>query len=331
MNEIKKRIWLFIPYALLAFGFVGGTGAWFYGKDKVDEAIKAEITKQKANGIEIACDNRDIGGYPLKYIVTCAKFQVKKDDIVSTIDRAVFVGQVWNKHHVIAELHSPMVIKNGKQPETIMTFEPIMISMNGNEAGINRASSVFKATTIKNNAFEMSFADGEMHFLELGDKSKPNYKTTITLNNLSTKLEGKTLAAKAFKLNSDSELSSRPVSHKSDAFIEWFKAGGVMKINEFSFFADDYGLKIDGNAQLNAEKLLNGTMNLRLWGLEKLLAGMKEQTTIDPKVNAMLQSITIFAKKETIEGKNTHVFAFSSDKGQVKMQGLPIYNLPAVK
>jgi hypothetical protein len=331
MNAFLKRKWLFIPYILLGVGVIGGTAAWFYGKGMVSERLDLEFAKQKTQGIEITCNNRDIGGFPLKYIVTCPKFQVKRDAVSATIENAVFVAQIWNRKHVIAELHTPIMISHEKGNETKITSEPIMISINHSDESYKRVSMVLKSTEIQNKGFSFKFANGEIHSSEINGNTKPEHKSNLILNELTTNIENKNYTAKSFKLISDSQMSSRLANESQEAVVKWFKDGGSLQINELSFYLDDYGIKIDGKAQLNAEKLLDATMNLRLWGLDKGIETIKSQSQIDQKLIAMLQGLITFAKKETIEGKDTHAFAFSSDKGQVKMQGLPIYNLPAIK
>jgi hypothetical protein len=329
MNSFLKRKWLFIPYICLAILVVGGSILWFMGKNKADDILNLAFNAEHKKGVEITCDNRSIGGYPLKYSVTCEKLLLKSQGTSVIIPKAQAVIQVWNKNHVIAELNTPITFND----PSIFTIagDPLLLSV------VSENKDDFRFALTHNNGKlgdkgHFTYGNSEIHATKTIEGSDERGKFNLAVNNIVATSDDASAQKlftllKTFTMSGETLLSPRlaPKPDK-DELLRWFKAGGKITFNDFTFTINEIKMQNTGQFQLDKDGLLNGNLSVTFSNIEPVL----EQAKTQPSVNQSLQGALIFAKKETVNGKTTYKYEFTAEKGQINMQGLPVYKLPAI-
>ncbi len=115
-NYGRRIKWLGIFTALLMLAWTGG---WFYLAKVGGEQFDLAVTKTNATGRTIACDKRDIKGYPFRFGLFCDSvlFEEPTKGVRISAGALRTAAQFYNPWHLVAELDGPARIDApGLQP-----------------------------------------------------------------------------------------------------------------------------------------------------------------------------------------------------------------------
>jgi hypothetical protein len=115
-NYSRRIKWLGIFTVLLMLAWTGG---WFYLAKLGGEQVDLAITETNATGRTIACDKRDIKGYPFRFGLFCDSvlFEEPVKGVRISAGALRTAAQVYNPWHLVAELDGPARIDApGLQP-----------------------------------------------------------------------------------------------------------------------------------------------------------------------------------------------------------------------
>ena len=69
----RRRLWLFVPFALLVALAVIWTGLWFYAVSRAETAIAGWRAREAKSGRSYECGSRVDLGFPFRIEVRCSK------------------------------------------------------------------------------------------------------------------------------------------------------------------------------------------------------------------------------------------------------------------
>ncbi|WP_346912119.1 DUF2125 domain-containing protein [uncultured Roseibium sp.] len=94
--------------ATVAVVIAAWSGGWFYIRGIVDQRITAELSVLNGSGNRVACDKREIGGFPFRFEIGCLEPVITDASGLSiSLKRLEAVALVYNPWHVIFEADGP--------------------------------------------------------------------------------------------------------------------------------------------------------------------------------------------------------------------------------
>ncbi|NBN80244.1 DUF2125 domain-containing protein [Microvirga tunisiensis] len=136
-------------YVLLATAVavvIGGwSAAWFGGRSYLDGEITRMMDVAMANGVEVACLERKIGGFPFRFEVSCKDFAFRDPlgGFFSVSDLRA-VALVYNPMHLIVEADSPMAAFRPDSPIQEASWTSFRASLRYSTAGVTRLDAVLQ-------------------------------------------------------------------------------------------------------------------------------------------------------------------------------------------
>jgi hypothetical protein len=138
-----RRMWLYIPFILLALVAAGWSALWFYGRSRINVEIDNLFAREATVGREWSCPDRSIAGFPFRVEGRCSNpsyrqrgdggeiinGQLKGLTIIGTTAGALTMA------HVISEFEGPLVVRSPIDPEMTVNWKTARASTRG---GINR-------------------------------------------------------------------------------------------------------------------------------------------------------------------------------------------------
>src|SRR5262245_12229830 len=190
-RTVRRRRWpLLLPFILVVLLAVSLTSVWFYAAVRAQEEIASLRVREAKAGRTQDCASQSIAGYPFRIEVRCggASFELKGAPTLRlSLPSALAAVQVYDKL-LISEFTSPLEISEpGRPPSTIVDWRLGQASVRGLPAGIERASLVLDAPTVRDaGGGDVVFKAGrvELHGRQAGDATpgNPAIETVLRLN-----------------------------------------------------------------------------------------------------------------------------------------------------
>jgi hypothetical protein len=115
-----RRHWLLIPYALAALAAVVWSAWWFYGRDRLVQALDLQKTALQAHSQNVAWQSRSISGFPFRYDVTLTGFSAKEPGGFSVAtDKLELEAMAYQPTHWVGDAPGPVQITDGGKTLTV--------------------------------------------------------------------------------------------------------------------------------------------------------------------------------------------------------------------
>jgi hypothetical protein len=144
----RRRLWLFVPFALLVAMAVIWTGLWFYAVSRAESALAGWRAREAKSGRSYECGSQSISGFPFRIEVRCtepvAELRGKGTQAVLKGADLVMLAQVYQPTLLIGEFKSPMTVAEpGQPPAYVVNWSLGQSSMRGTPRAPERGSLVF--------------------------------------------------------------------------------------------------------------------------------------------------------------------------------------------
>src|SRR5262245_709663 len=168
----RRRLWLFVPFALLIALAVIWTGLWFYAASRAETAIAGWRAREAKSGRNYECGTQSISGFPFRIEVRCtepvAELRGKGTQLVLKGADLVMLAQVYQPTLLIGEFKSPMTVADpGQPPAYVVNWSLGQSSVRGTPRAPQRGSLVFdnlKMQRIGSDAAVLNAKRLELHF-----------------------------------------------------------------------------------------------------------------------------------------------------------------------
>jgi hypothetical protein len=115
-----RRLWLFLPFALLVLLAVAWSVFWVMAARRADATITAWLEQEARLGRIYRCASRESGGYPFRIEVRCTAptLELANAQPVRVLKAQELrgVAQVYTPNLIIAEISGPLAITEAGQP-----------------------------------------------------------------------------------------------------------------------------------------------------------------------------------------------------------------------
>ena len=144
----RRRLWLFVPFALLVALAVIWTGLWFYAASRAEAAIAGWRAREAKSGRSYECGAQSISGFPFRIEVRCtepvAELRGKGAQVVLKGADLVMLAQIYQPTLLIGEFTSPMTVADpGQPPAYVVNWTLGQSSVRGTPRAPERGSLVF--------------------------------------------------------------------------------------------------------------------------------------------------------------------------------------------
>jgi hypothetical protein len=144
----RRRLWLFVPFALLVALAVIWTGLWFYAASRAETAIAGWRAREAKSGRNYECGTQSISGFPFRIEVRCtepiAELRGKGAQVMLKGADLVMLAQVYQPTLLIGEFKSPMTVADpGQPPAFVVNWSLGQSSVRGTPRAPQRGSLVF--------------------------------------------------------------------------------------------------------------------------------------------------------------------------------------------
>ena len=255
----RRRRWpLFLPFILVVLLAVAWTAVWFYAAGRAQDEIAAWRAREGRAGRTQDCASQSIAGYPFRIEVRCggASFELKGAPTLRlSLPSALAAVQVYDPKLLISEFTAPLEISEpGRPPSTIVDWRLGQASVRGLPAGIERASLVLDAPTVRDAAgggdVVFKARRVELHGRLAGDATPGNPAIETVLRGVD-------------------DISPKPWPTR---LREWQARDGWLEIVSARIAQEDVVIAVGAGAlRLTPRGGLDGNLQVTVVGIEKLL------------------------------------------------------------
>lgn len=144
----RRRLWLFVPFALLVALAAIWTGLWFYAASRAETTIAGWRAREAKSGRTYECGTQSISGFPFRIEVRCtepvAELRGKSAQVLLKGADLIMLAQVYQPTLLIGEFKSPMTVADpGQPPAYVVNWSLGQSSMRGTPRAPQRGSLVF--------------------------------------------------------------------------------------------------------------------------------------------------------------------------------------------
>jgi hypothetical protein len=277
-----------LPLGLFVIVAVLWTGAWFYASATAHTTIDAWRAHEASIGRFYNCGAQDIGGYPFRIEVDCAKpnaeWRSDRPPLAVTMKDLNVAAQIYDPTLLIADFTGPMMVGLSSAPPTVaVSWERAQASIRGlPTTGPGRVSSVFDKVAIAR-------VDGGRHDLVAqADHFEVHGRTVAGTSPDNPAIEVVVRADAAS--SSEFRVLAEPISGEITAMLwglhdlspkSWTDrlrdlqaAGGHIDIKQARVQQANSIIVGNGTLALNARGQLEGQLQLTIVGLDHLLSGL---------------------------------------------------------
>ncbi|MEM8813808.1 MAG: DUF2125 domain-containing protein [Pseudomonadota bacterium] len=129
---------------IVAIVVVGWSGFWWFAASTVDKASAGAIDRARSEGVDVACGNRAVSGWPFRLTLTCNRIGVASEGIDLSADALRAVALVYNPSHLIIEADSPFRLAGSSPKDSAdADWRTGRASVQLNQNRVDRASLSF--------------------------------------------------------------------------------------------------------------------------------------------------------------------------------------------
>ena len=273
-----KRIWLYIPFVVLALIATVWSIGWIVIRDQIRVGLDTWMAEEASGGRLWSCADRAFRGYPFRIEVSCSSFALSRPDVHAVTGRLVVVAQVYNPRHVIAEVSGPFRFEAGTL-RADGNWRLVQASMMTSPDGIDRLSIVADQSfvTVDNSGympFDLSSRRFELH-VKPREGETDRFDLAISIDGaaipgLDVSVGGTETAD--FKTLLDITKATRVQAQPLASEMErWRLAGGRFNVSQFSMVKGPRRAEATGHFGIDDLRRLEGRVDMSAAGLGGLL------------------------------------------------------------
>jgi hypothetical protein len=298
----KKPTWQIVAPLILVLAVAAGWSIyWLVASNKAMEVLDQVLAQQKAKGLTVTCGDRQIVGYPFKFMLTCENLVVVRETATRqtslTAARLVVVVMAYNFNHIIGEVSGPFELTRGRKRDSGATVVEVQKLFYGNAKTVkssvileNRVlkESIVIVRDLSGTLVDYSNKNGPQNIAtdlkeaivrirSAGDTSKPNgayevanvIKALFLVGGSANIQSDKGARLDDFKVrmtisNAPYQLPGKPL----DWLRIWKANDGEARIAELSATSGPVKIKGSGNFNLDDLGRAQGVLNTKMTGLD---------------------------------------------------------------
>lgn len=331
-----------IAAAVLALAVLAYTAAWFYGANRLEQAIADWKEEAEANGVSITHDEIQIGGYPVALTAVLPDLSMRAEAAGISMDVApirlrtalwtpnrieydfagkhafIFTGGVrpW-RITIDVEAGTGEVVRDGDRREDRGTAANIRIV---SDEGIITIAGL-----------EVSgFADPQP-----ADGGADSFHAVYALSGLevSSRLGVKLFEPPIEQVRLDLAATGPFIEmFKNGTVVDWAEAGGVLTLRDFTLEWSGLALTASGSGSLDSELRPSGSLTLVSAGFEESLQSLENSGLMPPHIGRAIRQMTQrFVVPAGNGSKSELVVSITATNGILSVGGEPIAPIPSLK
>jgi len=306
----RRRSWLIAtPLMLVVALGIAWSAFWYWAAGQAETRINAWQAQQASAGRAFACGKQTVGGYPFRIEARCTDVSIELKDtqppLALNLKDILVVSQVWDPKLFIAEFTGPLTASNaGHGAYAAASWTLAQASVRGTPDQPDRASVVADDLKLTGSAGQPLFDAKHAEFharVQFG--SWPHNPAIDLAMNL------KSASAPGLSPNARDPLDADilAVLYGMKDFIvkplpvllrEWQARGGRFEIQSARIAQGETLATAAGSVALSQAGRLDGTLQLNVAGLEKLLPAIAQQKGVTlsldraaPALNALDRAV----------------------------------------
>jgi len=301
------------------------SGAWLFLSGQLRHNI---LLLADADGIttpRLSCETLNIGGYPFRFDVACAKAELTSGDVTADIAEVRASVLVYRPTHVLAGAVGPINIVDAfTGSRSAVNFSSLEASARTDGWRLARISLSGKDVVWNDTLMgEQLIAQSGLVDVQLGDIPE-QHDAEKGLAALAGYFQAKDLVAPGFTIaDGNAEVEVEVTSIPDDvralgepnALVNWRAAGGQLKLVSVHATDADSDLKATGNLALDPQGLLDGQIDI---------ASTKVAERIEPYLVEPYRTLVL--GNPAPDGSHSNVLNFRA--GNIYSGLLPIASVP---
>jgi hypothetical protein len=136
---------LYAPFILLAVVVAGWSAYWFIARTVISGAIDTWLREEKARGVDIACADRSISGYPFRLEIRCSSVSFQRpagrsETLSGMLGPLTVIGQPHTPSHVIIQPEGPLRLTSSGGAAAELRWESAQASRRASGGELERFS-----------------------------------------------------------------------------------------------------------------------------------------------------------------------------------------------
>lgn len=328
----RRRIGLYGPLIAVLILAAAWSGVWFYAAGRADATVSAWIDREASLGRRYTCGERKTAGYPFRIEMRCTNLVIDLDTPDGPVNlrapHLLAMAQVYQPTLVIAEATGPMAVK-GPDIDYVATWTLLQASLRGRPADPQRFSLAVTAPALAAANTAEPFARAakfEFHARRREGAAAPEpFDLALRFDALNLPAAPAAIAAQPINAEIQAallgvkDLRPRPMPAR---LREWQAAGGRLEITQ-ARIAQGEALGVgQGSLGLTADGQIDGTITLRVAGLETVAPLLFEPNQRRAQAG-FVAGLNMLSRGE-IEGKRAVTVPLSFRDGRVLFGPIPI-------
>ncbi|BAT58125.1 hypothetical protein GJW-30_1_00641 [Variibacter gotjawalensis] len=324
----RSRFWLYAPFVALAVLAAGWTAVWFYAAQRADTMLAAWMAREAVLGRQYHCGQRKTAGYPFRIEVTCTDLKITfandEGPVTLAAPKLLALAQIYTPDLVILEATGPMTVK---QPATgidyVASWTMLQASARGRPSAPQRLSLVVTAPklALPNRPDALMEAKGfQFHAKRQENAADPIFDLALnvdTLTSAAPALTGRPLTGELVGvLRGLKDLRPKPWPAR---LREWQGNAGRVELTRSRITLGDAVAVGQGDLGLTPQGRLDGTVNLRVAGLEQIAGLFFASSESRPVITAL----NMLARSD-IDGKKAVAVPLSFRDGRILFGPVPV-------
>lgn len=340
----RSSRWIVASFALVVLLAAAWTGLWFYTAHTTEQLITGWIEREAEAGRIYDCPERTLAGFPFRIEVTCrnprAEFRATEPPLVLQAHALSAVAQVYTPGLVIAELSGPLTIQGAPGAAIYTaTWNVLQASLRGDPANLRRLSLVADDATLSRRdagapdlVFLARHAEAHVRPNETAGGERAVLDVALQLQ-AARFPQVSPVTAKPFDADLTASLGGVDASGSKPLPVrlrEWQAAGGRVELTAGRVQQGDTIILGSGIVGLNAAGQLDGTIDLRLTGLQPLAAVLFGEANA-PRIEAALQAgLALLGGRAEVEGRRAFAVPLRFSEGAVFLGPVRAGQAPAL-
>ena len=366
--EPRRRNWLIAtPLMLVVLLAIGWSGFWYWAAGQAETRITAWQAQQASAGRVFTCGKQTVGGYPFRIEAHCTDVAVELKDtqppLALELKEILVVSQVWDPKLFIAEFTGPLTASNpGQATYATASWTLAQASVRGTPENPDRASVVTDDLKLTDAAKQILFdaKHAELHARVQFGSWPHNPAIDLVTNLKSASAPGMSSYARdpldadiIAVLHGMKDFAVKPLPI---LLREWQGRGGRFEVQSARITQGETLATGNGALSLTQAGRLDGTLQLNVAGLEKLLPAIAQQKGVSlsldraaPALSAIDRAVPglgarlapqaqnlaagllgLFGKPVEVEGKRGVSVPVRFTDGAAAFGPLPLGQVPAV-
>lgn len=317
VQETRRSSRLIVaPLAVVLILAAGWSALWFYTAQTTERLITGWMEREAEAGRLYACPDRSLGGFPFRIEVSCrnprAEFRATEPPVIVEARGLTALAQVYTPGLVVAEVTGPLTVRGAPGGVYTATWRLLQASLRGDPSNLRRLSLVADDAVLAREPEGPAAPIVTGRRLEMHVRPSETSRTPLAVLDLAVTMQAATfpqvsnVTAKPLDADVTASLGGVDASGSKPLPVrlrEWQAAGGRLEITAARVQQADTIVVGSGVLGLSGAGKLDGTIDLRLTGLQPVAAVLFGEANA-PRIEAALQAgLLLLGGRAEIEGR----------------------------